>query len=225
MIEPIPKEEFGLKLKNESVAHTFRSALRGWPDALRYNRKTMQPKAFRGWLAAALTIATAALLTASMEATTSRQQPAVPLRTFTPEEIAAMAATLPEGPGRELTVKVCAQCHEPQRAGSLRLTREGWGDVVTKMVGLGARASDTELEQITEYLATNFKGEAPKPINMNSASSVELESVAGLLRKEAAIWIAYRNKNPPCKALDDLKKVAGLPFKKIDERRDRLVCF
>ena len=111
------------------------------------------------------------------------------------------------------------------RAGSLRLTREGWEGVIAKMIGLGARATDAEFEQITDYLATNYKGEAPKPINMNSASSVELESVAGLLRKEAAIWIAYRNKNPPCKALDDLKKVPGLPFKKIDERRDRLVCF
>jgi competence protein ComEA len=90
---------------------------------------------------------------------------------------------------------------------------------------LGARATDTELAQITDYLATNFKGEAPKPINMNTASSVELESVAALLRKEAATWIAYRNKNGPCKTLDDLKRVAGLPFKKIDERRDRLVCF
>ena len=154
-----------------------------------------------------------------------QQPPPVPLRTFTPEEIAAMAATLPEGPARELTVKVCGQCHEPQRAASLRLTPEAWGDVIAKMIGLGARASDAEFEQIRDYLATNFKGEAPKPINMNTASSVELESVATLLRKEAAIWIAYRNKNGPCKSLDDLKKVVGLPFKKIDERRDRLVCF
>jgi competence protein ComEA len=156
---------------------------------------------------------------------TAQQAPPAPLRTFTPEEIAAMTATMPEGPARELTVKVCGQCHEPQRAASLRLTREAWGDVIAKMIGLGARASDTEFEQITDYLATNFKGEAPKPINMNTASSVELESVATLLRREAAIWIAYRNKNGPCKSLDDLKKVVGLPFKKIDERRDRLVCF
>jgi competence protein ComEA len=93
------------------------------------------------------------------------------------------------------------------------------------MQGLGARATDEEWKQVIDYLATNFKGEAPKPINLNSASSVELESVAGLLRKEAAAWIAYRNKNGPCTKLDDLKKVVGVPFKKIDDRRDRLVCF
>jgi len=96
---------------------------------------------------------------------------------------------------------------------------------MAKMIGLGARATDEEIARITDYLAENFKGEAPKPINMNTASAIELESVAGLLRKEAAAWIAYRNTHPPCKTLDDLKKVVGVPFKKIDERRDRLVCF
>jgi competence protein ComEA len=168
-------------------------------------------------------IAAAAVFSAAVIVTA--QQPSVPMRTFTPEEIAAMTATLPEGPGRDVTVKVCAQCHEPQRAASVRLTREGWQDVVAKMVGLGARGTDAELEQVIEYLATQFKGEAPKPINLNTASSVELESVAALLRKEAAAWIAYRNTKGSCKTLDDLKKVPGLPFKKIDDRRDRLVCF
>jgi competence protein ComEA len=181
------------------------------------------------FITAAAVLTAAVIVTAQQQsATTTPTSPAqapAPLRTFTPEEIAAMAATMPEGAARELTVKVCGQCHEPQRAASVRLTREGWDGVVAKMVGLGARATDAEFEQITDYLATNFKGEAPKPINMNTASSIELESVAALLRKEAAIWIAYRNKNGPCKTLDDLKKVVGLPFKKIDERRDRLVCF
>ena len=146
-------------------------------------------------------------------------------RTFTAEELAALSKGMPDGPGRELTVRVCAQCHEPQRAAALRLTRDGWEGVISKMVSLGAKATDAEFVQIIDYLAENYKGEAPKPINMNSATSVELESVAAMLRKEAAAWIAYRNKSGPCKTLDDLKKVPGIDFKKIDERRDRLVCF
>jgi competence ComEA-like helix-hairpin-helix protein len=178
------------------------------------------------WMAAAF-VATASVAIAAAQGqtstTTSTQAPAP--RTFTPEEIAAMAETMPAGPSRELTVRVCAQCHEPQRAAALRLTRDGWEGVVAKMIGLGAKATDEEFARITDYLAENYKGEAPKPINMNTASAIELESVAGLLRKEAAAWIAYRNTHPPCKSLDDLKKVVGVPFKKIDERRDRLVCF
>ena len=177
-------------------------------------------------LAAAL-VATIGVSAQQQTTTTTTQTPAPPaqMRTFTPEEMAAFRQSMPEGPARDLTIRVCAQCHEPNRAAALRLTREGWEGVIEKMKGLGAQATAQEAVQITDYLAENFKGEAPKPINMNTATSVDLEAVAGLLRKEAALWIAYRNKNGPCKALDDLKKVEGLPFKKIDDRRDRLVCF
>ena len=45
-----------------------------------------------------------------------------------------------------------------------------------------------------------------------------------MLRKEAAALIAYREENGPCKKLEDLKKVPGLDYKKIDARKDRLVC-
>jgi DNA uptake protein ComE-like DNA-binding protein len=146
-------------------------------------------------------------------------------RTLTDAEIAELAKTMPEGSNRELTVRVCAGCHEPRRAASLRLTREGWEAVVAKMVGLGARATDEEVVKVTDYLAEHFKGEAAKPINLNTAPAIDLESVAGLLRKEAAIWIKYRNDVGPCKTIDDLKKVPGFPFKKVDTKRDRLVCF
>jgi competence ComEA-like helix-hairpin-helix protein len=188
------------------------------------NRRLLSGVIAFGAAAAWTTVISGARAQPPASTTTASTQPPA-LRTFTPEEIAAMAAGMPPGPARALTVRVCAQCHEPQRAAALRLTRDGWEGVVAKMAGLGARATDEEFAKITDYLAENYKGEAPRPINMNTASAIELESVAGLLRKEAAAWIAYRNTHPPCKSLDDLKKVVGVPFKKIDERRDRLVCF
>ena len=158
-------------------------------------------------------------------ATQAAQPPAVLPPPLTPEQIAALGAGMPDGPARNVTVRTCGQCHEPQRVASLRLTRDGWDDVIAKMAGLGAKATDEEFAQILDYLSEHYKGEAPKPINMNTASSVELESVAALLRREAAAWIKYRNTTGFCKTLDDLKKVPGVPFKKIDTRRDRLVCF
>jgi competence protein ComEA len=92
------------------------------------------------------------------------------------------------------------------------------------MVSLGAKASDAELATVLDYLSTHFKGEAPKPVNLNTAPAIDLESVAGLLRKEAAALIAFRTKHGPCKTLQDLKKVPGLDYRKIERRRDRLVC-
>jgi competence protein ComEA len=141
------------------------------------------------------------------------------------ERIAAAQAQLPEGPGRAETVRICGTCHPPDRAASVRLTRAGWQEVIGKMVGLGAKGSDEELEAVLNYLSTNFKGEARKPLNLNTATSVDLESIGGFLRKESAAWIQARTKQGPCKTLDDLKKVPGVDFKKIEERRDRLVCF
>jgi competence protein ComEA len=132
---------------------------------------------------------------------------------------------LPEGPGKDAVVKLCGTCHPADRGASVRLTREGWQDVITRMVALGAKGTDEELTAALEYLATHFKGEAVAPLNLNKATSVQLQSIAGLLRSESAALIAHRTKAGPCKTLEDLKAVPGLDFTKIEKRRDRLVCF
>ena len=131
---------------------------------------------------------------------------------------------LPDGPGKAETMKLCSTCHPAERGASVRLTREGWQDVMTRMVGLGLKASDEELNAVLEYMATHFKGEAAAPLNLNRATPVQLQSIAGLLRSESAVLIAHRNKTP-CKTLEDLKTVKGIDYAKIDKRRDRLVCF
>jgi len=136
----------------------------------------------------------------------------------------AAQVQLPDAPGKDETIRMCGTCHEVERAMSVRLNREGWQDTIAKMVDLGAKASDQERAAVLNYLAEHFKGEAPRPLNLNTATAIELESIVGLLRKESAAWIAYRKTSGPCKSLDDVKKVPGVPFKKIDERRDRLVC-
>ena len=133
-------------------------------------------------------------------------------------------AQLPDAPGKDAMLRACGTCHEPQRSASLRLTREGWQEVIAKMVTLGAKATEEEQKQILDYLSEHFKGEAARPLNLNSATAIQLESVAGLLRKEAAAWIAHRAKAGPCTSLEDFKKVPGVPYKKIDERKDYLVC-
>jgi len=137
----------------------------------------------------------------------------------------AQTTQLPDGPGKEETMRVCGTCHPADRAASVRLTRVGWQDLMGKMVALGAKGSDQDLEAVLTYLSTNFKGEGRKPLNLNTATSIDLESIVGMLRKESAAFIAYRKTHGPCKTLDDLKNVPGLDFAKIDDRRDRLVCF
>ena len=106
----------------------------------------------------------------------------------------------------------------------MRLTREGWQDVMPGWSASALKGTDEELNAALDYLATHFKGEAAAPLNLNRATPLQLQSIAGLLRKESAALIAHRTKTP-CKTLDDLKGVARPRLRKIEKRRDRLVCF
>jgi competence protein ComEA len=135
---------------------------------------------------------------------------------------ASAQAALPDGPGKDQMVKICGMCHEPQRAASIRLTRDGWEATIGDMIARGAKGSDEDFQAILDYLSKNFLGEAARPLNVNTATSVELESVLLLLRKEAAAVIAYREKNGLFKSVDDLKKVPGIDAKKIEAQKDRL---
>ena len=130
---------------------------------------------------------------------------------------------LPDGPGKDVTVKACAPCHEARRAASVRLTRDGWAAVIDGMQKRGAKVSEQEFPVVLDYLATHFLGEALQPLNLNTASQIDLEAAGGLLRREAAAVIRYREQNGRFKTIDDLKKVPGLDFKKIESRRDAIV--
>jgi DNA uptake protein ComE-like DNA-binding protein len=131
---------------------------------------------------------------------------------------------LPDGPGKSEVVRICGECHSATRATTLRLTREGWAGVIDDMVKAGATGTDKELKAVLNYVSSHFAGEAARAINLNTAPSIDLESVVGLLRSEAKALIAWREKTP-CKKIDDLKNVPGLDFKKIEAARERIGCF
>ena len=137
----------------------------------------------------------------------------------------ASAQQLPDDAGKAELLKVCGACHQAERSASVRLTREGWQDVITDMIKRGAKGTDAEFNAILGYLAKHFLGDAPKPLNINRATNIELESVAGLTRKEAAAVMAWLDKVGVCKSLDELKKVPGLDYQKIESRKDFIVCF
>jgi len=69
-------------------------------------------------------------------------------------------AHLPEGPGKAVTERVCAECHGLDQVTQARMTRQGWSDVVKDMVGRGAKATDREVDEIVAYLAANFGEES-----------------------------------------------------------------
>jgi competence protein ComEA len=130
---------------------------------------------------------------------------------------------LPDGPGKDVMVRSCAPCHEARRAASARLTREGWSAVIDSMRKRGAKVSDEDFPIILDYLSAHFLGEAQQPLNLNTAAQIDLEAAGGLLRREAAAVIRYREQHGRFKSVDELKNVPGLDFKKIESRKDALV--
>jgi len=133
------------------------------------------------------------------------------------------ADLLPEGPGRAATLRVCGKCHSPELAASLHQSRSAWEDTIVKMMKLGAQGSDEELEAVLGYLSSHFSTEIPAPIDINKARAVDLEAGLLLGRSQAKAIIEYRDQNGGFKSLDDLRKVPGIDFQKIESKKSRLV--
>lgn len=132
-------------------------------------------------------------------------------------------ADIPAGPGKDATVKYCANCHSAEQAVSLRQGQEEWAATIDKMAGMGAKIPDDSYGPILTYLTKHFGPDAPLPIRVNKASAVDLESLLLLKRSEAAAILQYRAAHGDFKAIDDLRKVPGLDFKKIEAKKDLLV--
>lgn len=64
--------------------------------------------------------------------------------------------SLPPGPGRDVMVRVCSQCHSPEIVANQRMDHDGWKALVDQMANNGANATNQEFDTVTTYLATVF---------------------------------------------------------------------
>src|SRR4030095_15725586 len=136
--------------------------------------------------------------------------------------IASQVRALPDGPGKAETQRLCAQCHELDKAFSLSQDRVGWQATIRKMVGFGMKGTEEEQNLVLEYLVKNFSADELPKLNVNKAEAIDFESALSLKRSQAAAIIQYREKNGPFKSIEDLKKVPGIDLEKIEAKKDRL---
>jgi competence protein ComEA len=132
------------------------------------------------------------------------------------------SAQWPDGPGKEVTLQVCGNCHEATIVEMHRQSRDEWVATIQKMIAEGAEGTEEQFSAVLEYLSRNF-GPAAARINVNKAAAAELRTELGLSEKEAAAIVKYRTDNGAFKIVEDLKKVPDLDFKKIEAQKDRLV--
>jgi competence protein ComEA len=131
-------------------------------------------------------------------------------------------AQLPDGPGKAETTHLCSECHEIERATSVRQDSAGWQETVNKMTSLGMTGTDAEIRTVLGYLTKSFPADAIPKLNVNTALQIELESVLDLRRSQAAAVIEFRTKNGKFHSMEDLKKVPGLDGAKLDAKKDRV---
>jgi len=62
----------------------------------------------------------------------------------------------PDGPGKEVLVSKCFQCHAPTMWMDQRQERRAWESALYRMVGRGALWTPDEIRQMADYLGTSY---------------------------------------------------------------------
>ncbi len=137
--------------------------------------------------------------------------------------VSAWPQNMPDGPGKEATVKVCSQCHELARALSLHQDRAGWQATMEKMISLGATAPPEDFEAILNYLSKNFPAAEPPKLHINSARPIDIEAELTVRHSQALAFVAWRDKHGPITSLDELRTAPGIDFAKFESHKDRIL--
>ena len=127
----------------------------------------------------------------------------------------ALSQDLPDGPGREIVLKLCQDCHDLGLVTMDNRTHEGWQKTVAKMGDRGADGTAEEFEAVISYLTKNFGR-----INVNKAAAAEIVAGIGFTDAEAAEIVKYREKNGDFKDWRDLKKVVDPA--NVDAKKDHI---
>ena len=134
-----------------------------------------------------------------------------------PAPVAAIQRALPPGEGRETVITICGDCHGPELVGSQRRSKVEWETMIEDMAARNAVATDEEKKVILTYTLHNFGR-----VNINTATAEDVAQIVQLKPAEAAAIVDYRQKSGEFKTLDDLRKVPGVDFTGIQERKDRI---
>jgi competence protein ComEA len=134
----------------------------------------------------------------------------------------AQAQDLPAGKGKELVENTCGSCHGLDVVVAQHATKDGWASIVDYMVSRGATGTPEEINTIVEYLAKNFPPEATK-VNVNKASSMDLQTQLELTAKDADAIVKYRTDHGDFKDWDALAKVPGVDSAKLTAKKSMIV--
>lgn len=88
-----------------------------------------------------------------------------------------------------------------------------------------AQMHSANQQQVADASSMSNQGkeqQAQQPVNINTATAEQLETVKGLGKKRAEAIISYREKNGAFKSVDDLINVKGIGKRFIEKHRSSL---
>lgn len=127
---------------------------------------------------------------------------------------AAQGATLPAGPGRDVVLRLCDECHSVQTATARRRLPREWRSVMDRMYTKGLSATPKEADQVLAYFTRHFG-----KVDVNRDAAPAIAAVLEISSTTATAVIKAR----PHASVDDLARVPGLTDRKIAAIRDRVV--
>ncbi|HZS65659.1 MAG TPA: hypothetical protein VFA72_00995 [Burkholderiales bacterium] len=71
------------------------------------------------------------------------------------------AVGFPDGPGKDVLVSKCFQCHSPNMWMDQRQDRRAWESTLYRMVGRGALWTQDEIRQMADYLGDVYGRRTP----------------------------------------------------------------
>lgn len=106
--------------------------------------------------------------------------------------VAALPANLPDGPGRDIFVTTCSQCHAIGTVTAKRRNPDEWEQAITRMKSIGAVVAPQDEAVIARYLSVNFApvagGALPQP---SAAPAANVPARQYPRPQGAAQWPAY----------------------------------
>src|SRR3954454_24148015 len=121
--------------------------------------------------------------------------------------VPAQDVVLPDGKAKTLIQNTCSECHGLDTVVNASHTPEKWRETVNRMVKKGATLSPEEIETVVDYLTVYL---AQEKININTATSQDLQSGLQFTAAEADAVVAWRKANGNIKDIEALRKVPGL---------------
>jgi cytochrome c5 len=63
---------------------------------------------------------------------------------------------LPDGPGKDVSLRVCTSCHAAQLWSGSRLSQAAWEDTIKRMIDRGLAITRDDYKTVLDYLSNNL---------------------------------------------------------------------